>query len=76
MFGSLVVVFPTRHKGGALYLRHKGEEWTFDSAALASAQEDPSIAYIAFYSDVDHEVSVVNSGYRDTLTYNLYFDGT
>lgn len=75
MFGSLVVVFPTRHEGGALHLRHKGEEWTFDSAALTSAQEDPSIAYIAFYSDVEHEVSVVNSGYRVTLTYNLYFDG-
>lgn len=74
MFGSLVVVFPTHHEGGALYLRHKGEEWTFDSANVASAQTVPSIAYIAFYSDVEHEVSMVTSGYRVTLTYNLYFD--
>ena len=74
MFGSLVVVFPTRHEGGALQLRHKDEEWTFDSAAITSAQESPSIAYIAFYSDVEHEVSIVRSGFRVTLTYNLYMD--
>lgn len=74
MFGSLVVVFPTRHEGGALQLRHKEEEWTFDSAAITSAQESPSIAYIAFHSDVEHEVSMVRSGFRVTLTYNLYID--
>jgi hypothetical protein len=74
MFGSLVVVFPTRHEGGALHLRHKAEEWTFDSAAITSAQEIRSIAYVAFYSDVEHEVSMVTSGYRVTLTYNLYFE--
>jgi hypothetical protein len=27
---------------------------------------------VVFYSDVEHEVSVVTSGYRVTLTYNLY----
>lgn len=76
MFASLVVVFPTRHEGGALHFRHKGEEWTFDSATITSAQEIPSIAYVAFYSDVEHEVSMVTSGHRVTLTYNLYYDDT
>lgn len=74
MFGSLVVVFPTRHEGGALQLHHKGQEWTFDSASITSTQNVPSIAYVAFYGDVEHEVSMVTSGYRVTLTYNLYFD--
>ncbi|KAG6827091.1 hypothetical protein H0H87_005583, partial [Tephrocybe sp. NHM501043] len=74
MFGSLVVVFPTPHSGGALVLRHFGQEWTFDSAALTREQGEPSIMYIAFYSDVDHEVTVVESGYRVTLTYNLFFE--
>ncbi|KAG6815150.1 hypothetical protein H0H87_004671 [Tephrocybe sp. NHM501043] len=74
MFGSLVVVFPTPHSGGALVLRHFGQEWTFDSAALTREQGKPSIVYIAFYSDVDHEVTVVESGYRVTLTYNLFFE--
>ncbi|KAG6814763.1 hypothetical protein H0H87_007535, partial [Tephrocybe sp. NHM501043] len=72
MFGSLVVVFPTPHDGGALVLRHHDQEWTFDSARLTREATEPSIAYIAFYSDVDHEVTPVQSGYRVTLTYNLF----
>ena len=73
MFGSLVIVFPTKHEGGALILRHGGSEWTFDSATMVRTPVDPSAAYIAFYSDVEHEVTPVTSGYRVTLTYNLYF---
>ncbi|KAF5369109.1 hypothetical protein D9615_010431 [Tricholomella constricta] len=76
MFGSLVVAFPTPYEGGALVLRHDDEEWTFDSAALTREQAEPSIAYIAFYSDVDHEVAVVTSGHRVTLIYNLYLGNT
>jgi hypothetical protein len=75
MFGSLVVVFPTPHEGGALLLRHRGQEWTFDSAAVLSVASPPSIAYAAFFSDIEHEVLPVTSGHRVTLTYNLYFDG-
>ena len=74
MFGSLVVVFPTPHEGGALLLRHRGQEWTFDSAAVLSVASPPSIAYAAFFSDIEHEVLPVTSGHRVTLTYNLYFD--
>jgi hypothetical protein len=29
---------------------------------------------VAFFSDVEHEVALVTSGHRITLTYNLYFD--
>ncbi|KAF5374125.1 hypothetical protein D9615_008850 [Tricholomella constricta] len=72
MFGSLVVAFPTSHEGGALVLRHDDQEWTFDSASLTREQAEPSVAYIAFFSDIDHEVTLVTSGYRVTLTYNLY----
>ncbi|KAI0823255.1 hypothetical protein BC628DRAFT_601435 [Trametes gibbosa] len=76
MFGSLVIVFPTPHEGGALVLReHKGEqsqEWTFDPATLLAEATRPSLAYVAFYSDVEHEVMPVKSGYRVTITYNLY----
>ncbi|KAF8878120.1 hypothetical protein CPB84DRAFT_1751976 [Gymnopilus junonius] len=37
------------------------------------SQETPSVAFVAFYNDIEHEVSVVTAGYRVTLTYNLYF---
>jgi hypothetical protein len=74
MFGSLVLVFPTPHEGGALLVRHRRKEWTFDSAAELSTAPPSSIGYAAFFSDVEHEVAPVLSGHRITLTYNLHFD--
>ncbi|KZV60961.1 hypothetical protein PENSPDRAFT_759717 [Peniophora sp. CONT] len=74
MFGSLVLVYPTVHSGGALVFRHRGEEWTFNSAAAVYQDGSPALAYAAFYSDVEHEVLPVTSGYRVTITYNLHFD--
>ncbi|TFY83211.1 hypothetical protein EWM64_g803 [Hericium alpestre] len=73
MFGSLVLVFSTQHEGGALVLRHHGKEWMFDSAQ-AVKKASSTIGFIAFFSDVEHEVSRVTAGYRFTLTYNLYYD--
>ncbi|KAJ6568121.1 hypothetical protein B0H10DRAFT_2109921 [Mycena sp. CBHHK59/15] len=74
MIGSLVVVFPTAHEGGALTLEHGGNTWTFDSAAMLAEPSSvtPKLAYVAFYSDVTHAVEPVTAGYRVTLTYNLY----
>jgi len=64
-------VFPTTHEGGTLHLRRKDNEWTFDSSTPST---NPSIKYIAFYNAVEHELSPVTSGYRVSLTYNLYYD--
>lgn len=74
MFASLVVVFPTAHQGGSLLFRHGELDYRFDSATLLAQACGPSIAFAAFYSDVEHEVALVESGYRVTVTYNLYFD--
>jgi len=74
MFGSLVIVFPTPHEGRTLLLRNRGQEWIFDSDQAPAAKCQPSIGYVAFFSDVEHEVAPVTSGHRITLTYTLYFD--
>lgn len=76
MFGSLVIFYPTQHRGGALIMRQpeQSEEWSFDSAKILSESEEPRIGYAAFYSDIEHEVEKVTAGYRVTITYNLYFD--
>ncbi|KAG7090316.1 hypothetical protein E1B28_011913 [Marasmius oreades] len=75
MFGSFVIVFPTLHTGGQLVLHHDGKELNFDSSTVISNSASPedTVAYIAFFSDVEHEILPVTSGYRITLTYNLYF---
>ena len=74
MFGSLVVFFPTAYKGGSLIMRQKGEEWSFDAANALAEAKDFRVAYVALYSDVEHEVATVTSGCRVSVTYNLYFD--
>lgn len=76
MFASLVVVLPTRHTGGALSFQHENQSLQFDSAQAIADSSTTSIAYTAFFSDIDHEVGVVQSGYRVTLTYNLYYTKT
>ena len=72
MLGSLVVIYPTPHEGGELVLRHKDREWKIDAKVLTASQSSPSLAYAAFYSDIEHEVLKVTNGHRITVTYNLY----
>ncbi|KAI0248321.1 hypothetical protein BJV78DRAFT_1237540, partial [Lactifluus subvellereus] len=67
MFGSLVVVFPTPHEGGTLLLRHRGQEWIFDSASVLATAQPSSVAYAVFFSDIEHEVVPVTSGHRDLV---------
>ncbi len=77
MIGSLVVIFPTPHKGGTFILCHDHQEYTFDSGLkLLSHIEKLSIAYAAFYSDIKYEVTVIKSGYCVSLMYNLYVSAT
>ena len=72
MFGSLVIIYPTAYEGGELVLRHKDREWKFDANSLTTSQASTSLAYVAFYSDIEHEVLEVTNGRRITITYNLY----
>ena len=49
-------------------MAHQGQETICDW----SAKKGEAIQLAAFYSDCEHEVLEVISGYRITLTYNLY----
>ncbi|KAI6046671.1 hypothetical protein EDC04DRAFT_3052548, partial [Pisolithus marmoratus] len=74
MFGSLAVVYPTPHEGGEFVLRENDHEWVVDFArSVCKSSQQPCVGYISFFSDVEHEVRMVTSGHRVTLTYNLYF---
>ncbi len=55
-------------------MRKNGVEWSFDSSKVLADDGEPRLGYVALYSDIEHEVAVVTSGYRITITYNLYFD--
>jgi hypothetical protein len=73
MFGALVLVFQNRRNGGDLIFRCEGFEDNFQLAVTVELASEPSIAYAALYSEVEHEVVRVKSGERVGLTFNLYF---
>ena len=71
MFGSLVLCLPLPFTGGSLVTRHRGRQICFDWSSSPETTND-KICWASFFSDVEHEVLPVTSGYRVTLTYNLY----
>ena len=76
MFGSLVVIYQTDHEGGALVFREGRKEWTFDSATAVADWDGACVAYAAYYGDVDHDITMLDSGYRIAVTYKLRFANT
>ncbi|MDE3133763.1 MAG: 2OG-Fe(II) oxygenase [Acidobacteriota bacterium] len=67
MVGTLVVGLPSSFRGGALQIRHRGEERSYRGSRK-------SLSLVAFYGDCRHEAKPVTSGYRVVLTYNLLLD--
>lgn len=67
MFGTLVVVLPSTHRGGDLILRHAGREVTID----LSGGEVSELKFAAFYADCEHEVKPITEGNRVCLIFNL-----
>ncbi|GAB4813872.1 hypothetical protein N2152v2_000918 [Parachlorella kessleri] len=67
MFGTMDILLPCAFEGGELVVRHGGKTKCFDVAPDAAYH----ICYSAFYTDCEHEVKPVKSGYRLCLIYNL-----
>lgn len=69
MVGTLVVTLPSAHQGGDLIV-HAADGPT------AYAGHRHELSGVALYGDLVHEVTPLHSGYRITLTYNLFRAGT
>jgi hypothetical protein len=67
MVGTLVLSLPSAHTGGELVIEHAGER-----TAYQGSKEE--LTFVAFYADCRHQVAPVRSGYRATLTFNLFVD--
>lgn len=70
MVGSLVVCLPFPFTGGELSLEHGNQAAVFDFSSDIEA-DSGALAWAAFFSDVDHEISAVASGHRVTISYAL-----
>ncbi|KAL9968069.1 hypothetical protein ACROYT_G026396 [Oculina patagonica] len=68
-FGTLVLSLPVKHKGGTLFVRHMGQERSFN---LDPGRVTTKCQWAAFYTDVEHEIKEIASGNRVTLVYHLY----
>jgi hypothetical protein len=71
---SCALTFPFSNKGGEFLLRHEKQELSFRYSVdlLQDAFKD-SCEWIAFYTNIEHEIKPVTAGYRVSLVYNLYF---
>lgn len=67
MFGTLLVLLPSVHRGGELLIRHSGREVLLDM----SCAEFSELPFAAFYADCEHEVRPITQGNRICLVYNL-----
>jgi hypothetical protein len=70
MIGTLLVVLPTKHKGGEVWVEHKGKRKIFS----VSPRITKKYACAAFYADCIHEVKPLEEGYRVVLTFNLILE--
>ncbi|KAF8990945.1 hypothetical protein BDQ17DRAFT_1255332 [Cyathus striatus] len=72
-FASLIITFPTPEcEGGEFTFYGNDRSWTWDSVKALRHSKPGSVAYVAFYSDVDLDVSPVRKGHLITLTYHVY----
>lgn len=71
MFGTLVVVLPSPHEGGALEVRHAGRQVTLDLPGAPPWQ----VSYAAFFADCLHALNPITEGVRLALIYKLVRGG-
>jgi hypothetical protein len=62
MLRSLVIACPTHIREGS----------SFDADSMMTSQPSPSVARVAFYSDIEYEIFKAFSGCRVTVTYYLH----
>ncbi|KAK0244886.1 hypothetical protein EDD85DRAFT_898752 [Armillaria nabsnona] len=75
--GTVLVALNTAWKGGALRLRHGGEETVVDlqpKVKEVDGKPQPKIHLkaVAFYTDVEHKVEPVTEGVRLVLRYDVF----
>ncbi|KAK0438850.1 uncharacterized protein EV420DRAFT_1207547 [Desarmillaria tabescens] len=74
---TVLVALNTTWKGGALHLRHGGEEVVIDmqpkvKKADEESQPEIHLKAAAFYTDVEHKVEPVTEGVRIILQYDVF----
>ncbi|TMW59191.1 hypothetical protein Poli38472_007336 [Pythium oligandrum] len=72
VFATLIVCLPSQFSGGALTVRHNGEEDCMAWGDKGSTTSN-TLRWGAFFSDCEHWIDEVTSGVLITLTYQLEY---
>ncbi|KAG8916758.1 hypothetical protein FRC02_003604, partial [Tulasnella sp. 418] len=88
MFASLVLILPSHFSGGELILRKRSPRQSGSASDTQESENsgpfidveehsfgcgDPTqLKWVAFFSDIEHEIKPVTDGSRITVTYNLF----
>ena len=67
MFATIVVLLPSKFDGGSVHVSHGDSSKVLD----CSPNSHTDTTVLAWYTDVEHEVKRITSGYRLALSFNL-----
>ena len=70
-FVTLIITLPSAHEGGEIHAHLDEQQLSFS----APHSREFSYSYTACYTDIDHSIGTVTSGYRLSLIYNLVHRG-
>lgn len=73
MFATLLFFMPVKYTGGEFNIYQPGT-WK-EKFIVEDRKKSDGCSWVAFYTDVRHEVSKVEGGFRVVLNYHLSFDG-
>lgn len=72
MFGTMVIILPSKFTGGDIHLKHAESSKIFK----CSSNSNFNISVLSWYTDVFHEVKTIDTGYRLALSFNLLHKNT
>lgn len=67
--GTLLINIPSEHKGGNLHFSQNNSDknvWITDSS-----ENQDELNYVAFYTNYEHELKTIESGYRIVLQFDI-----
>ena len=70
--GTLVVALPSPFEGGEFILRKSEAETRFDWSTSGRKDHPNDLHWVFFYSDIEHEILPVKTGYRLTVSYHIF----
>ncbi|ETO05294.1 hypothetical protein RFI_32103 [Reticulomyxa filosa] len=71
--GTLLLSLPTEEgfEGGSLILSFKGKNVEWNPSQEEKSDVAPPMDWLAFYTDISHEIKTITKGRRVTIAFNL-----